>query len=284
MYVSQVKPIEGALVPAPPVARLRHRAEVPVLIAGGVITVGAICIVLGYLILGEDLPSWAMTVALVPILPLTAAIYGIRWSYWNTVSNGVEVTPQQLPEIYQIFTELAHRMEIYPVPRLYVANGNGLLNAYATKCQLRRNYVVIYSDLLDIAFEFGDMDAIRFILAHELGHIKAGHVKLWRLLITTVPRLVAFTSTISRAQEYTADRIGSFYAPEGARKLTVLFGGKRVYRHVDFDAYLASIQNHKNGFWLRVVNYFADHAVGFRRMAALARVKDEGWDVHGKML
>jgi hypothetical protein len=35
---------------------------------------------------------------------------------------------------------------------------------------------------------------------------------------------------------------------------------------------------------LKVANFRADHAVGFRRLGALRRVQEEGWDVHGRML
>ena len=46
----------------------------------------------------------------------------------------------------------------------------------------------------------------------------------------------------------------------------------------------ASIAAHKDGLWLKLVNLFSSHPVGFRRMAALYQVQQRGWDVYGKML
>jgi len=38
------------------------------------------------------------------------------------------------------------------------------------------------------------------------------------------------------------------------------------------------------GFWLRVANFFSNHAVGFRRTEPLADLEKTGWGVHSKML
>jgi hypothetical protein len=44
------------------------------------------------------------------------------------------------------------------------------------------------------------------------------------------------------------------------------------------------VATHDDGFSLKLANFRADDAVGFRRMAALRRVQNEGRDVHGEML
>ncbi|WP_370325367.1 M48 family metalloprotease [Euzebya sp.] len=96
--------------------------------------------------------------------------------------------------------------------------------------------------------------------------------------------MIGLEPSLSRAQEYTADRCAARYVPEGARGLVVVYAGKRVYRHVDVDAYRRSVANHRDGLWLRLANLFSSHAVGFRRLQALSAVDQEGWDVHGRML
>jgi len=55
----------------------------------------------------------------------------------------------------------------------------GLLNAFAKK-YFNANYIVIYSDLLETYYE-GDKDAVEFVIAHEMGHIKRNH--LWKDLL-----------------------------------------------------------------------------------------------------
>ena len=72
--------------------------------------------------------------------------------------------------------------------------------------------------------------------------------------------------------------------PTMRSRLLSLFAGKHIGEHVDQDAYFESVAAHQDGFWLKVANFRADHAVGFRRMEALRRVQTEGWGVQGRML
>lgn len=276
----------------PTVAQFRHRREVPMLVMGGTLSALGLLVYIGLLAAGDSVPGWLSAAVLAMLAaPLLLSLFFIRYNYWQTASNGVEAGPDQFPEVYEIFHDNAARMRLTDpdggmtgLPKLYVVNGNGIMNAYATKCQLSRAYVVIYSDLVDIAYEHGDFTALRFVLAHELGHIKCRHVSIWRSLLQPVARLLFLQPSISRAQEYTADRVGSYYAPEGVMGLMSVIAGKRMYRHLDLDAYFRSVEQHKDGFWLKFANFRADHPVGFRRMTTLRRITREGWDVHGSML
>lgn len=268
----------------PSVAQLRHKAEVPMLVMAGVVTMIGIGVAIAAVAGGTDIPGWAQGALVGLLVPLFAGLVIIRFTYWTTVTNGVELGPRQLPEIYETYLRLAQQMGMEEVPRLYMVNGNGSLNAFASKCTVRRKYVVIYSDLIDLAFEHGDFDAVKFVLAHELGHIHCGHVDLWRAGIMVVPRSLFLGRSVSRAQEYTADRCAAYYAPEGATSMMALFAGKRAYRHVDLGEYLASVEKHNDGFWMKFANFWSGHAVGFRRMQPIADIEQSGWDVHGKML
>ncbi|MCM1013659.1 M48 family metallopeptidase [Brevibacterium sp. XM4083] len=274
----------------PSVSQLRHRAEMPMLVLGIVLTVIVSLGALTYLLLGLSLDEWALGVLIGLFAPIISFIY-IRYLFWSQISNGVEVTDEQFPELYRVYHDLAVEMgfgagtgRMSTIPQIYVINGNGMMNAYASKCQLQRGYVVVYSDIVDLAYMYGDFGALRFIMAHELGHIKCGHVNLWRNGIQPILVLLRLSPLLSRAQEYTADRTASFYAPQDAMKLIALFAGKNMAKHVDVDAYIRSVDRHKNGFWLRLSNFLAGHAVGFRRMKALSLVKTHGWNVQGKML
>jgi Zn-dependent protease with chaperone function len=267
-----------------PVSRLRHRAEIPMLIVAGVLTVIGLIGAVAVLTSDQSLDGWRLLAVIGLAFPLFHGTVGMRYFYWRTISNAIEINERQLPEIYREYRAMAAAMGIDDPPRLYLMNGNGTMNAFASKCQVRKAYIVVYSDIVDLALVHGDMAALRFVLAHELGHVLCGHVDLWRLAITAVPHAAKIGASVTRAQEYTADRVASYYAPDGRRGMMALFAGKNVYKHCDHDAYLASVRDHRDGFWLRVVNFMADHAVGFRRLTALARSEEEGWDVHGKML
>ncbi len=269
---------------SPSVAELRHRAEIPMLVMAGLLSAAGVIGAVVALTKGTPLPSWAEAALIGLVGPIAAGLVFIRFFYWKQISNSVEITPNQLPEVYDAYRAMARKMGMEEVPRLYLSNGNGTLNAFASKCQVRRTYVVIFSDLIDIAYEHGDFDGVNFVLAHELGHIKCGHVNLWRQGIMAVPRLLFLGRSVVRAQEYTADRCAAYYAPEGALSMMSLVAGKRMYRHINLEAYQASVRDHDDGFWLKFVNFWSDHAVGFRRIQPLVDIEKTGWDVHGKML
>jgi Zn-dependent protease with chaperone function len=118
--------------------------------------------------------------------------------------SAVRLSPTQFPEIYATVENLAKRMNLSPVPETYLMQAGGSLNAFATRF-FRVNIVVLYSDLLVAC---GDNRAARdMIIAHELGHLKAGHLSLRWFLIPAA--FVPFLSTaLSRAREYTCDRFG----------------------------------------------------------------------------
>ena len=47
--------------------------------------------------------------------------------------NGVELSERQFPELYAQFAECCARLQIRTLPQAYILNGNGGLNAFATK-------------------------------------------------------------------------------------------------------------------------------------------------------
>lgn len=262
------------------------------LVLGGILTVLAVVACIFVILIGMSLSEFGQGV-LVGILAPALAFFAIRWFYWSAITNAVEVTPVQFPEVYTICHDLSQQMGFRPdaagkgitrLPRLYIKNGNGVMNAYASKCQVSRGYVVIHSDLVDVGYTYQDWEFVRFVLAHELGHIKCGHVDLWRSMIRPVTTALRIQASVIRAQEYTADRVALYYAPAGGKGMIHLYCGKHLGHRVNMDEYFASVHAHKDGFWIKVANFLSDHAVGFRRMVALHEAETKGWDVHGKML
>jgi Zn-dependent protease with chaperone function len=292
--VSETLPIaaEPTAPPLPPVRALRHRAETPMLVLATALLAVAGVVLVVMLADGFDAPDWLRTIVVLAIVaPLVSVLVMARFSYWNTIANGIEVTADQLPELHQLFVEQAALLGMTPegsgmskTPRLYLVNGMGQMNAYATKCRLRRGYVVIYSDLLDLAYEDGKFDLMRFALSHELGHHYCGHTQFRRAMLMPVLRVLWLAPSLTRAQEYTADRVAARLHLAGAEDMVGLYAGKHMHKQVDLAAYFASVENHKDGFWLKVANFRADHPVGFRRMTTLRRMRQEGWDVHGPFL
>ncbi|WP_108668645.1 M48 family metallopeptidase [Euzebya rosea] len=267
----------------PNAATLRHRAEVPVLVLCSALTLGGACVAVVAIVGRADVPDPASIALGGLAIPFVAAAVAIRVMFWSLLARGVETSPTQLPELHRMLITLTDQMGLRRRPRLMVVNGHGLVNAMAAKCTVRRGYVVLSSDLVDIAYEVGDWDAVKFALAHELGHIAAGHTALWRLAIRPLPKLVGLDRWLVRTQEYTADRWAASACDDPSRSFLALLVGKRVHRHVDLTAHLATVEEAQHAGWLRIVNALAGHPVGHRRFHALVELDQKGWGAHGRM-
>ncbi|MEW9123955.1 MAG: M48 family metallopeptidase, partial [Thermotaleaceae bacterium] len=111
-------------------------------------------------------------------------------------------------------------------------------------------------------------DAVAFVICHELAHIKRKHLS-YRWLIfpsTIVPFLGA---AYSRACEYTCDRIGAYYVPQGAiQGLLVLATGKKLYRNVNIYAIEQQVEE-EGGFWVWLYELMSTHPNLLKRIKVL---------------
>jgi len=145
--------------------------------------------------------------------------------------SAVRLGPSQFPELYATVDTLARRMGM-PTPEVYLMQAGGALNAFATRF-LKANFVVLFSDLLAAC---GENTAARdMIIAHELGHIKCGHVR-WPYLLLPAGFVPFLAPALSRAREYTCDRYGLAGAGDkdgAALGLTILASGGAYARRVN---------------------------------------------------
>jgi type II secretory pathway pseudopilin PulG len=140
------------------------------------------------------------------------------------------------------------RLELKTRPTAFILNGNGGLNAFATKF-LGHQYVVLLSDVVDAMALHPD--GVRFYMGHELGHLRRKHLNgaLLRWPVLWLPLLGA---AYSRARESTCDRHGLACCdtPEGAvRALAALSAGNERWKQLDIAAYLDQAK-HASGFWM----------------------------------
>ena len=162
--------------------------------------------------------------------------------------NGVELSEAQFPDLHKQFTACCDRLHIKTRPQAYILNGNGGLNAFATKF-LGTQFVVLMSDVVDAMDKHAD--GVRFYIGHELGHLRMKHLNghLLRWPVLWLPLLGA---AYSRARESTCDRHGLACSgsPEGAaRALAALSAGAERWKQLDVTAYLSQA-NHSSGFWM----------------------------------
>jgi Zn-dependent protease with chaperone function len=182
--------------------------------------------------------------------------------------NSVRVSERQLPQLHRLAAAHARRLGMERVPAIYVMQSGGLLNAFATRF-LGRDFVIIYSDVLELALAQGEA-AVGFIVGHELAHLWRGHLKYrW---LTAPGRLMPYLgAAYSRACEYTCDRIGAFCQPEGAISgLLALAAGKQLHAHVDVREFAAQAET-DTGFWVRRAEIISSHPNLPKRVAALLK-------------
>ncbi len=179
--------------------------------------------------------------------------------------NAVRVSERQLPDLYRIVVEQCRALEM-DVPDVFVTQAGGVLNAFATKF-FRRRFVILYAEIVELAREQGEA-AVRFVVAHELAHIKRKHLNRRWLIFPGL--LVPFLgSAYSRACEYTCDRFGAHLEPHGAVSgLLVLAAGKRLYREVDTNEYVRQT-NDEDGFWFWFAEKTSTHPNLTKRVAAV---------------
>ncbi len=163
--------------------------------------------------------------------------------------NGVELSESQLPDLYAQFTDCCERLQIKKRPQAYVLNGNGSLNAFATKF-LGTQYVVLMSEVVDAMKQHSD--GVRFYIGHELGHIRMKHLNIGHLIRWPMMWLPLIGAAYSRARESTCDRHGlacSSSAEGAARALAALSAGSDRWKDVDISEFLKQAR-HSTGFWM----------------------------------
>ncbi len=187
--------------------------------------------------------------------------------------NGIKISNRQFPEVYKILVSYSQNLGLKKVPELYILQGNGVLNAFAMKF-FSRNYIVLYSNTLEVAYHEG-MDAVSFIIGHELGHIKRGHTGFLRSTFIFPARLIPFLgNAYSRACEYTCDNIGYSLCPKGGIKgMLVLSTGKELHKKVNVDSLI--LHDNKVDLLANITETFLTHPQLVKRITALNKFDKE---------
>jgi len=174
--------------------------------------------------------------------------------------SAVRLGPRQFPDLHRRVDEIAYQIGMEEVPAAYLMQAGGALNAFATRF-LGLNVIVLYSELLEAC---GDNQAARdMIIAHELGHIRAGHLR-FRWLIAPASLIPFLGTALSQAREYTCDRYGLVGAGERSGALmglTILAAGGRHAPRVSQQE-LARQQEDLNTGWLTIGEWLSTHPPG----------------------
>jgi len=253
---------------------LRHPAEIPTFI---------LLVVLNFLILAFLIDILA-TAALIP-----SALRGTGWETLVHVVAGaiilvapgllivrqvqrasirgtaVQLSRTQFPDLYASSDDFATALGVKPAPDLYLTNGNGALNAFAAQSGWTNNYVVLSNELF-ANLRNDNREGTRFILGHELGHIRLHHVALWYQLVLCYSQLIPILGpTLSRLREYSCDRNGAAVEPNGELGLILLTAGRYAADYVQASE-LVDQGRHLGGFWVGISQLPRSHPWTVRRI------------------
>ena len=212
-------------------------------------TLGNITLVLGLLIWLSLIVGSFGTALIGLVFGFVVYLFAQSTLIAHIKGNGVELSEAQFPDLYAQFAACCDRLEMKTRPQAYILNGNGGLNAFATKF-LGARFVVLMSDVVDAMDKH--TDGVRFYLGHELGHLRMKHLGVLHMLRWPALWLPLLGAAYSRARESTCDRHGLSCcgSPEGAaRALAALSAGAERWEKLNVTDYLRQA-NHSSGFWM----------------------------------
>ncbi|MEU4563842.1 M48 family metallopeptidase [Actinoplanes sp. NPDC023936] len=264
---------------APSGTRLRHPAEVPFYVFMVVLNLIIIWLIIQAAVTLPFLPErlrdsgWATAVrsAAIGLLLLIPFLIIIRETQRASIrGTAVELSPRQYADLYRTADDFAHRLGLSRRPNLYLANGNGTLNAFAAQAT-GHDYVVLANELFVNLYQ-NNREGLRFILGHELGHIKLHHVSLWyQLSVAYSERIPILGPSLSRLREYSCDRHGAHLCPSGASGLVMLASGRHTEHTTDVEELVRQGQQLR-GFWVELAQLPQSHPFTVRRLERLFRL------------
>jgi len=169
-------------------------------------------------------------------------------AYIMNVAQSVRVSPTQCPQLYRLLHEACAILDM-PEPELYVAQ-TPLVNAMTSG--YTKPYIIVHSGLVDLLTD----EEIMAVIAHELGHIKSGHVlyktmtlgftllmKLIGELTLGIGKLVGYSlegalREWDRMAEFTADRASLLVVqdPQVLVSLMMKLAGGTLFKRHEMNA------------------------------------------------
>lgn len=155
-----------------------------------------------------------------------------RVAYIQNVAQSVRASKTQCPQLYAQLREACAILDMRE-PELYVAQ-TPVPNAWTSGHN--HPYIIITTGLIDLMSE----DEVLAVIAHELGHIKSGHV-LYKTMARGISFLIAIVSDLTlgigrlvgmgleaallewdRKSEFSADRAGLLVVQDSQVMLTLM--------------------------------------------------------------
>ena len=139
----------------------------------------------------------------------------IRWHIIGLCGSNFHVTNESCPELYGLVKNVAESLDIDRLPEIYTIWSYGV-NAYTTGYK-DNTIMVIHTGAIDLMTD----SELSFVIGHEAGHIKSGHV-LYHVMVDFFSQIISSSGLAGklaiplqvalfywyRMSEFTADRAG----------------------------------------------------------------------------
>lgn len=177
--------------------------------------------------------GWVMVIATFPMwaFPAIVGFFVSRRVRAYIRGSSVQITPDQLPEAYEVAENCAKRLGLKEVPEIYVADA-GVANALAVK--LAKKHIVILTDeSMWGSYSSPNPRALAWIIGHELGHIALGHTGILRNIMGNMVR------PLGRFHEMSADNVALALVGDkdaAVQALAMLSVGPQLTKHLNVAA------------------------------------------------
>ena len=170
----------------------------------------------------------------------------IKWKIVGLCGSNFHVTRESCPDLFRLAKDVTETLDLDRLPNLYMEQ-DYYVNAYTTGYQ-NDAFIVVTTGAVD---KLSD-EELQFIIGHEAGHVKSGHV-LYHLMtafisqiLTNVPALgTALPSALNywnRMSEFTADRAGLLACQDLNAALSAIMKmsglPERYYKNASIDGFM----------------------------------------------
>ncbi len=233
------------------------------------------------------------------VLKALSGIWNERAFRLAYLGAAIRVDHRQLPRVHRIFAEACATLDIETMPELYVGQWP-LLNASCVG--MSKPFITLTSATVD---GFDD-EELRYVLGHELGHLRSGHA-VYKTMIVILTRMsmnlawlplgsIVLRGVIAalyewwRKAELSGDRAGLLAGqdPQAALRVHMKLAGGGDLSDVDTTAFLEQAAEYHTGGDLRDsfiklrMTMFQDHPMPVARAADLRQWIDSG--AYGRIL
>jgi Zn-dependent protease with chaperone function len=214
--------------------------------------------------------------ALFTVLMIGLAYFTNQSHHQELIKHAQPVTPEAMPNLSALVEECASRLGVNAI-KTYVAPLNQL-NAYTFGISDPK-VVVVYAPLLKLM----DADELRFVVGHELGHVRLGHTWLNSIIggMAGIPSPFFAAAILhiafrwwNRACEFSADRAGLLACgnPQKAISALVRIATGTASRHpMAIEQGVQKLEAEDDDVTNLVGELFASHPMMARRIESLRR-------------